>query len=85
MLQNATTSTVKFSVPDLSCAHCERTVKAALEPLVGAGQVTVDLADKTVQVSYDANQVAVERLAEALASEGYPAEPIGNSRDSRSE
>lgn len=70
------TATVAFSVPDISCAHCEQTVKSALAPVSGVSDVAVDLPGKVVNVRYDANEVGVERLGEILAAEGYPAEPI---------
>ena len=61
-----------LTVPDISCEHCERTVKEALTPAEGVEQVTVDIPSKTVKVVYDAERVDVEQLSAILAAEDYP-------------
>jgi copper chaperone len=65
-------ATVVLTVPDLSCEHCERTVKSALAPLPGVERVAVDLAAKEVRVVYDDRRVTVERLKDVLSAEDYP-------------
>jgi copper chaperone CopZ len=61
-----------LTVPDMSCDHCVRTVTNALTPLAGVADVDVDLANKSVQVSYDPTLVDVGRMSAALADEDYP-------------
>jgi copper chaperone len=61
-----------LTVPNISCEHCERSVKEALTPAEGVEQVTVDIPSKTVKVVYDAERVGVEQLSAILAAEDYP-------------
>ncbi|HLN14591.1 MAG TPA: cation transporter [bacterium] len=63
---------VILSVPDMSCEHCERTVRGALGPLEGVRSVTVDLRAKQVRVAYDERLVSVDRMKDALRQEEYP-------------
>lgn len=65
-------STTKLSVPDISCAHCERTVLATLSPIAGVSRVSVDIPAHIVTVDYDADRVSVGQLSDALAAEAYP-------------
>ena len=70
-------ATVSLHVPDISCEHCERTVKAALRPIEGVQQVAVDIPGKRVTVDYDERQVDVERMKAALQEEDYPVASVG--------
>ncbi|HET7264693.1 MAG TPA: heavy-metal-associated domain-containing protein [bacterium] len=63
---------VVLRVPDISCEHCERTVKQALGKLRGVGTVDVDIAAKEVRVAYDETSVGLDGLKAALADEDYP-------------
>jgi copper chaperone len=65
-------SDVVFSVPDVSCEHCERTISGVLQPLAGVREVSVDVPARTVAVAFDERLVSVERLKEVLAEEEYP-------------
>ena len=65
-------TTTKLIVPDMSCAHCERTIQETLSPLAGIEQVTVDLPSKSVIVNYDAAQIDIDQMSKALADESYP-------------
>jgi copper chaperone len=74
------TQKIVLTVPDISCGHCEMTVKEALGPVPGVRAVDVDIATKKVTVEYDGAQADVERFKAALAEEDYPvaaAEPVG--------
>jgi copper chaperone len=64
---------VIFSVPDMSCEHCERTVRGALGPLEGVRSVAVNIPAKQVRVAYDERLVSVDRMKDALRLEDYPA------------
>jgi copper chaperone CopZ len=61
-----------LDVPDITCEHCERTVKQTLGPLAGVQAVQVDVPAKSVTVLYDEGAVSIDRMAEALAAEDYP-------------
>ncbi len=63
---------VKFSVPDISCEHCERAVKNALGAVDGIQQVDVDIPGKTVDVLYNPSAVSVDQMKDVLAEEDYP-------------
>lgn len=65
-------TTTKLIVPDMSCAHCERTIQETLSPLAGIEQVTIDLPSKSVLVNYDPTRIDVDRMSNALAEEMYP-------------
>lgn len=58
--------TTTFIVPDMTCAHCEKTVRGALAQALPGAQVTIDLSAHTVTVSGDA-----EMAQEAMREVGY--------------
>lgn len=63
-----------LSIPDMTCAHCKQRVETALSSVPDAGQVTVDLAGRTVQAAGPAPAGA---LIDALNKAGYPATIAG--------
>lgn len=67
-------ATTTLSVPDISCAHCERTIKETLTPVAGVLSVNVDIPAKSVKVDYDETTVNVDKFKELLAEEEYPVE-----------
>jgi copper ion binding protein len=68
-------------VPDMSCQHCVKAIKAALGQLDGVEGVAVDLGSKRVRVTYDDATIAPDVMAKALEAAGYsvkaPAAPSG--------
>jgi copper chaperone len=68
-------STVTFSVPDMSCTHCERAVSDELLAVSGVISVDVDLATKLVAVHGDSLDEAA--LHAAIDEAGYTAQPAG--------
>lgn len=67
-------SHVKLNVPDISCAHCERTILTALKDQPGVQNVKVDIPSKTVDLSYDENKINLNTVNEILDEEGYTVE-----------
>ena len=65
-------TTKVLSVPDISCEHCERAIKGALEPLPGVQSVDVDIPAKKVRVAYDEGRVDIEKIKAAVEEEEYP-------------
>ena len=65
-------TTRTLSVPDISCEHCERAIKGALEPIRGVQTVSVDIPAKKVQVQYDEGAVTIARIKQAVEDEEYP-------------
>jgi copper chaperone len=64
---------VTFSVPDMSCGHCVKSVDEALRKQPGVTRVLVDLEAKTARV--DGEDLQVAALGAALDAIGFPAEP----------
>jgi copper chaperone len=64
-------TTETLSVPDISCDHCQRTIETALGALPGVRATDVDVAARTVQVSYDESAVAPATIRTTLSEEGY--------------
>jgi copper chaperone len=63
-------TTETLSVPDISCDHCQRTIETALGALPGV-RADVDVATRTVQVSYDESTVTPATIRATLSEEGY--------------
>ncbi len=60
-----------LNVDGMSCSHCENAVKKAVGALDGVNNVDVDLAAKTVTVSYEAAKTTVESVKNAIEDQGY--------------
>ncbi len=65
-------SAMTFTVPDMSCAHCESAVSNELLAVPGVESVDVDLTTKIVTVHGDVLDEAA--LREAIDEAGYTAE-----------
>jgi copper chaperone len=65
-------ATKTLSVPDISCEHCERAIKGALEPITGVSLVRVDIPAKRVTVEYDESKVGIDKIKQAVEDEEYP-------------
>ena len=61
--------TAIFDVPDMTCGHCEKTVRTALEEALPGAPVTVDLAAHRVVVEGNAG-----KAEEAIREAGYSPE-----------
>lgn len=67
-----TIESVTLSVPDVSCAHCVKSIDKAMSELKGVSTVTTDLAAKQVTVSYNPDEVSIVQIVTALDDAGYP-------------
>jgi len=65
---------VKLSVPDISCAHCEKTILEALRGKPGVQAVAVSVPNKSVLLKYDESTLSLDKVEEILDEEGYPVE-----------
>ncbi|WP_202931087.1 copper ion binding protein [Aminipila terrae] len=63
--------TKKLNVAGMSCSHCEKAVKSALNELEGVLFTEVYLNEKTVIVEYDEDTVTEKVLAEVIYDAGY--------------
>ena len=57
-----------FTVTGMTCSHCERAVKNAVQQLDPQAQVSIDRAANRVDIN---STQAREALAKAIAEEGY--------------
>jgi len=62
---------VVLNVPSVSCNHCKMAIENAVGAMGGVGQVDVDVAEKTVTIEFDADDVSLEAIEETVAGEGY--------------
>ncbi|KGD85826.1 MULTISPECIES: heavy-metal-associated domain-containing protein [Rhizobium/Agrobacterium group] len=60
-----------FIVPDMTCGHCEKTVRGALGEALPDAAVTIDLSVHRVTVEGDA-----ARAEEAIREAGYTPQPV---------
>ncbi len=64
-------TTVKYSVPNISCMHCVHTIQTELAELQGVQSVKADQASKMVEIAFDAP--ATEQTIKSLLAEiNYP-------------
>lgn len=64
-------TTVKYSVPNISCAHCVHTIQTEVSDLAGIKSVKADAETKKVEVDFEAP--ANEELIKTLLKEiNYP-------------
>ena len=75
---------VTFSVPDVSCEHCVKTINGVLGVLPGVEAVSTDIPTKTVHLRYDPGQLSMEQVEMVLDDAGYAVtkEPASEPRTS---
>ncbi|SMF48772.1 copper chaperone [Xaviernesmea oryzae] len=61
--------TTTFTVPDMTCGHCEKTVRGALADALPDAAVAIDLTAQTVTVEGDA-----AKAEDAIREAGYSPE-----------
>ena len=68
-------TTVTYTVPAISCAHCTHTIETEVGELQGVQSVKAEVNTKKVQITFDVP--ASEEKIKALLSEiNYPAEGL---------
>lgn len=65
-----------IGIQGMSCGHCVASVKRALGQLAGVDVQEVKVGSATV--AYDPAAVTPERIAQAIADEGYAARVAGS-------
>lgn len=63
--------TVTLTIEGMTCQHCVRAVREALEKVPATTVKSVEIGSATVD--YDPERVSQDALAEAIADEGYTA------------
>lgn len=64
--------TTTFTVPDMTCGHCEKTIRGALTEVLPGSDVSIDLATHRVTVSGDPATAEA-----AMRDVGYNPERVG--------
>ena len=65
------TTTVKLSVPDISCGHCKSSIEGAVAPMEGVASAEVTIDDRTVDVAFDEAIVDLDAIIMAIEDQGY--------------
>jgi len=60
---------VTLRVEGMSCGHCVNAIEGALKQLGACGKV--DLAGKTVDVTYDEGKLQLDAIKAAIEEQGY--------------
>jgi copper chaperone len=60
-----------FGVQGMSCGRCETSIKLAVGSLAGVDKVDIELRSKLVTVDYDAGQVDLALIKEAIEEQGF--------------
>ncbi|MCX8998476.1 heavy-metal-associated domain-containing protein [Rhizobiaceae bacterium BDR2-2] len=63
--------TAIFTVPDMTCGHCEKTLRGALEKELPGAAVSIDLGARRVSVEGDAAKAEA-----AIREAGYTPEAV---------
>ena len=64
-------STIKYTIPAISCGHCKMNIERELDEMEGVASVLVTVDDKQATIRFDAP--ATVEIIEALLTEiGYP-------------
>ena len=64
-------TTVKFSVPNISCMHCVHTIQTEVADLAGVKSVTADASTKLVEIVFE-SPATDEKIKALLAEINYP-------------
>lgn len=60
-----------FNVPDIHCDHCATSIEGAVGAIEGVEKVKVQIADRTVDVTYDDASVELDAIVTAIEQQGY--------------
>lgn len=61
-----------YTVDDIHCGGCERTIRTLVGEVAGVHQVEPDHRTNRVVVTYDESQVDDSSIREALTNTGFP-------------
>lgn len=64
-------TTVTYTVPNISCAHCIHTIQTEVGELQGVKSVKADLASKRVEIAFEA-PASEDEIKDFLAEIEYP-------------
>lgn len=61
----------KYTVPDMSCAHCKSAIEDSLNEVSGVEKANADPDSKLVEVEYDEGQASEDKVKGAIEDAGY--------------
>lgn len=64
-------TTIKYSVPNISCGHCVHTIQTEVSDVEGVQSVKADQNARVVEITFDA-PATEETIKEVLAEINYP-------------
>ena len=64
-------TTIKYSVPNISCGHCVHTIQTEVADLAGVKSVKADANSKVVEIIFD-TPATEEKIKQLLAEINYP-------------
>jgi copper chaperone len=64
-------TTIKYSVPNISCMHCVHTIQTEVADLGGVKSVKADASSKAVEIVFD-DPATEEKIKQLLAEIDYP-------------
>ena len=62
---------ITLNVPDISCDHCKMSIEGAVNQLDGIRSAEVDIAGRTVAVTYDEAAQTETAIVDAIEEQGY--------------
>ena len=65
-------TTVTYTIPNISCQHCVRTIQMELSELAGVRAIEADAQTKQVTITFEA-PASEEQIRAVLAAINYPA------------
>ncbi|WP_376795238.1 heavy-metal-associated domain-containing protein [Thermogemmatispora sp.] len=68
---STTSTSITLISPDISCEHCQRAIESTLGALQGIERVSVDIASKSIHLSYDPGRISLEQIERQLDEIGY--------------
>ena len=66
--------TVTLNVQGMSCGHCVKAVEGSVGQLEGINQVSVNLAEALVEVTFNESEVTLDKIKETIEDQGYEVE-----------
>lgn len=64
-------TTIKYSVPNISCGHCVNTIQMEVSEVEGVQSVTADQESQVVEITFD-NPATEDGIKALLAEINYP-------------
>ena len=61
-----------YTIKKMKCAGCANKITATLEQLADVKKIDIQLAEQTVNVSFDDQKIKAQQIEEALGHAGYP-------------